>query len=468
MACGGGGGPQPGGAVTVYVAYPGASAEEAEARLLVPIESALASVKDLYGMRGRAFEGGASVDVTFRRGVDSMTATHTIREAVQTIRDQLPRMAQFPMVERQPAAWLMARVGDRPQPYTALHADLMRLPIVRVEACGVREARLSLELVPSRMIAMGLTLSDVARTLAEENADVSAGRFQSTDDGEYLVRGQVGSQDAIADLVVGAGGVRVRDVAVITQRSEAECMVEGATDPKLPALVRVGLRSPKDRVAIEKAMKKAKLAPLAGAAAFTAPGRPRKVALVAAPVGSVVEAVLPGDDAGALAEAGRKALEAVRAAPGVAAAWCEGCELESDEKLEIDRDGASARTLVPEEIALALRAATVGEHVSTYREGELEVEVIIGVEEGGARWRELPIRSDDGKIYALGEVVRASKASAPRDLLHVDRRRAVAVWVRGAAKTSAGELTKIVKAALPGPGTRVRTVPPGELAGDAW
>jgi multidrug efflux pump subunit AcrB len=370
-------------------------------------------------------------------------------------------------MERRPAAWVMARIGDQPQAYEKLRIELERLPVDRVEACGVREARLALELVPSKLTAMGLTLHDVVLTFQGANIEIPAGQL-TTDEPMQTIRlkGELASLDAISDMVVGAGGVRTRDVAVITQRSEAECLVDGAPDPETPALLRIGLRSPKDRVAVEKAMKKLGLAALKDAAAFTTPGRPRRVTLVAAPVGPVVEAVLVGDDATALADAGKKALEAARAAPGVAAAWCHGCEVDASEQLEIDRDAADARKVVPAKVAEVVRAAMVGEHVSTYRDGDLEIEVIVSVEEGGAQWRAMPIRSDEGKVYPLEEVVRVTKTSGLRDILHVDRRRAVAVWLRGGAKTSAGELQKILKAALPG--ARVRTVPPASVGGEPW
>jgi multidrug efflux pump subunit AcrB len=471
-ACGGGDGPQPGAVVTVSVTMPGATAAEAEAQLLEPIEQAVGQIDGIHGTRGRATEGGATVALTFRRGVDVSRARQAVDLALASLSARLPTLADAPYVTDVPAAWVLARVSDQPAVYRRVRAELERGPVLRVEQCGVREGRLVADVVPARLMQMGgLTLRDIALTFQRANLTVPAGRIESGGTNTTLrVVGEATSYDQIADTVVGAGGVKLRDVAVLTQRSEATCLVEaasgGAGDAKTPALLRVGIRAPKDRALVEKELKRLGLVAMKDAATFTTPGRPARVALVAAPVGPVVEAVLTGDGADALAAAGRTALHGLRDAPGVAAAWCLGCELAPQQQIEIDRDAAAERRLVVEKIAEAMRAAMVGERIASYRDGEVELDLVMAVEEGDTRWGELPIRSDAGQVHRLAEVVRVTATAAPRDLLHIDRRRAVAVIVRGDAKTSAAALHKLVAAALPG--TRPRTVAPSLVDGDRW
>ena len=116
-------------------------------------------------------------------------------------------------------------------------------------------------------------------------------------------------------------------------------------------------------------------------------------------------------------------------------------------------------------IELKVSVAEPAQTIQGLRSGG-ELDVVVAVEEGDTRWGELPIRSDDGKVYRLDEVVRVTAATSPRDRLHVDRRRAVAVVVRGDAKTSAAALQKLVGASLPG--TRPRTVDPRAVDGAPW
>src|SRR5205085_1656245 len=120
------------------------------------------------------------------------------------------------------------------------------------------------------------------------------------------------------------------------------------------------------------------------------------------------------------------------------------------------------------QVASALRAALVGEPASTFDVGDMRGEVVLGIEEGGTHWAQLPIDQDNGtrRTITLADVVRVTKADAPRDLLHIDRRRAVAVYVRGNAKTSAGALTTAVKTVLSG--ARVRTVPASDVDRASW
>ncbi|HUQ01972.1 MAG TPA: efflux RND transporter permease subunit [Kofleriaceae bacterium] len=473
-ACGGGG-PQPGAVVTVSVAMPGASAAEAETQLLEPIEQAVSQVKGVHGLRGHATEGGAAVDVTFRRGVDVLGAKQALQAALSSVSAALPTAAEVPYLAERPRAWVLARVGDQPQLYDRVRAEIERAPVARVEQCGVREARIVADVVPVKLAQFGLTLADIARTFREASLGIPAGRIDADASNLQLrVVNRPTSYDQIADTVVGVVGggatVKLRDVAVLTQRSEATCLVElasgGAIDAKLPALMRVGIRAPEDRALVEKELTKLGLVALKDAATFTTPGRPTRVTLVAAPIGPVVEAVLTGDDAAALGEAGRKALAGLREAPGVAAAWCRGCELAPGQRMEIDRAAAAERQIRVETVAHTLRAALVGERVATFLERDLEMDVVVAVEEGETRWGELPIRSEDGKVHRLDEVVKVTATTSPRDLLHVDRRRAVAVVVRGHAKTPAAALQKLLAAALPG--TRPHTVDARLVDGETW
>ncbi|MBZ0235311.1 MAG: efflux RND transporter permease subunit, partial [Deltaproteobacteria bacterium] len=266
----------------------------------------------------------------------------------------------------------------------------------------------------------------------------------------------------------GGAPVRVRDVAVITQRAEATCLVDGQ-DPGAkdsPALVRVGLRHPKDAAAVEQELRKAGLAPLRGAATVHRPGRPARVELVTAPVGPVIEAVLFGDDALALAEQGGAAVVAARETPGIAAAWCEGCELSTTQAIEIDRPRAAALGVTVADVAQVLGAAMAGQPVAMYRDGADEVAVVLGIEEGGTRWPELTVRGAAGAHVPLRDLVSMSDARHPADLLHVDGRRAVALRLRGAPKTTVAELKKLATSLLPG--ARVQTLDPVSVDAAPW
>lgn len=470
-ACGGDGGP--GGTLTVAVELPGADPAEVEQQVLAPLEDALAGAAGVVALRGRATLGLASVDVTFRRGVDAARARAVVTDVVAAVVPTLPEDAGIAAVAQRPAAWVLARTSDRPVDLAALSARATRLPsVVHVEACGVREARLALELVPPRMAAMGVTVADVDRAVAAMRLAVPAGRIDvGTTDQVLRVRGGAGSYDELADVVVAerdGAAVRVRDVAVITQRAEATCLVDGPSPgaKDAPALVRVGVRHPRDAAAVEQVLVKAGLTPLRGAFTVRRSGRPARVELVTAPVGPVIEALVLGDDALALAEQGGAAVVAAATAPGVAAAWCEGCALSTTQELDVDRQRAAELGVALSDIAQALRAATAGATVASYVDGDDEVRVVLGIEEGGTRWPDVLVRGANGGLVPLGNVVSVRDARTPVERLHVDRRRAVALRLRGAPGTSVAALRKLATSLLPA--ARVRTVDPSSVDGAPW
>lgn len=443
-ACGGDAGP--GGVVTVQVTYPGASVEDVERAVLEPLEVAVNRVDGIYGLRGRAGEGVARLDITFTRGTDSTRARAAVQEAVKAAQQTLPVEAEPPFVSAKPAAWVMARIPDQPTLFEVIFVRLGALPVTWVEQCGVREARLSLEMVPAKLRALGLTTADVSRAIAEAKAS---------------------SYDTIANVVVGTSGAKVRDLAVITQRSEATCLVDGPIDKVRPALVRVGVRRAKDIRLVEKELVKLRLEPLTKAMTISHPGRPTRVELVPAPLGPVVEAIVVGDDAVALAEKGRDALATLRTAPAVAAAWCQGCERSTTEELRIDRQRAAAAGVSVAQVAQVIRAATDGERVATFRDERGQTfDVVLGVEEARTRWSELAITSTSGGLVYAANLIEATPRVGPADLLRVDRRRAVAVRLRGAPTTSAAELRKLATSALPD--ARVRTLAPTSVDAEPW
>jgi multidrug efflux pump subunit AcrB len=444
-------GPQPGDVAVVTLTMPGATAADAEARLLTPVEVAVAPVKGIYAMRGRAYAGGVTLDVTFERGVDMKAAAKAVRDAIGD-QVQLPKNVDDLWVSLRIPTAVIARMVDHPKALFAAQRALERLRgIAGVAACGVREGQLVLELVPSALAARGLTMNDVVIAFERQ-----------------LQPGRRATQDEIADTVVGAAGVRARDVAVITQRPDARCLVDEAADSKLPALLRVGVRSRRDRELVDDVLTKAGLVVVRDATTFAREGPPRRVTLTTGPVGPVVEAVILGEDgdAGSLAHVGSTAMKTMRAMPGVTAAWCDGCNVAATMRFEIDQDAADTCNIGYEKIAAVIRALTTGERVGRYFDGEREVDIVLGIEEGSAQWPQLPIRSEDGKIFPLSDLVRARETRIPRDFLHLDGRLAVAVYVRAIPSTSAAELLASVKDA--GLGARVRVVPAGSVVVDSW
>ena len=214
--------------VEVAVAYPGASPAEVEESVVVKIEDRVETLEDVRSVRSIAGPGAASVQVELKSGTDIARALDEVESAVGGIQS-FPANAERPrfteMTNRQSVIRLIV-YGDVSERYLKelafrIKDDLASLPDVSlVEASGVRDYEISIEVPARRLRALGLTLSDVAAAVRRGALDLSAGTID-TGDSEVRIRsvGQRYDQQDFEDipLVTGADGtvVRLGDVAEV-------------------------------------------------------------------------------------------------------------------------------------------------------------------------------------------------------------------------------------------------------------
>ena len=214
--------------VEVAVAYPGASPEEVEESIIVKIEDRVETLDDVRSVRSVAGPGAASVQVEMKSGTDIARALDEVESAVGAIQS-FPADAERPrfteMTNRQSVIRLIV-YGDVSESYLKelayrISEDLASLPDVSlVEASGVRDYEISIEVPAHRLRALGLTLSDVAAAVRRGALDLSGGSID-TGDNEVRIR-SVGQRYDQQDfegipLIATADGtvVRLGDVAMV-------------------------------------------------------------------------------------------------------------------------------------------------------------------------------------------------------------------------------------------------------------
>ncbi len=211
--------------VLVQAPYPGASPVEIERTITRPIEEALATLSGIKRMNSQSNTDGATVFMEFSWDNDVSIKASETRERVDAIRDSLPDDLQRYFVRKfstSDEAILKVRLSseqDLSGTYGLLERKfkrpLERLPgVAKVEISGVAPKELEIELIADRLTAHDISLNDLAARLAAANFSVSAGRI---DDGGRRFRvqpvGEVHTVEQMRDLVVGANGLRLRDIA---------------------------------------------------------------------------------------------------------------------------------------------------------------------------------------------------------------------------------------------------------------
>jgi cobalt-zinc-cadmium resistance protein CzcA len=243
--------------VQINTEAPGYSPLEVEQRITFPVETAMGGLPALDHTRSLSRYGLSQVTVVFVDGTDIYLARQLVNERIQEVRDRLPpglvpvmgpiatglgeiymytvsatggaedggeTPGDGPASGGETAAGVTAAGGgpDLTELRTiqdwVIKPQLRTVPgVVEVNSIGGYVKELHVTPHPDRLLAFGVTLRDLTRALAANNANVGAGYLERNGE-QYLVRvpGQVAGLEDVGRIpVANRDGVpiRVRDVA---------------------------------------------------------------------------------------------------------------------------------------------------------------------------------------------------------------------------------------------------------------
>ena len=230
--------------VTVTTVYPGASPEAVERDVTRRIEEAVNTVEGIRTVESTSQEGLSNIVIMFHVEVSTQVASQDIRGKVASIRGQLPREIEEPIVQRiDPNALPIISVavnapGLSPQSATQLADKTIKKRLETVAGVGavnlVGESTREIQVVVDRakLEAYHVSLSEVVDALRTENVDLPAG---STDRGatEALVRVAARGRSAAE---IGRIPVKHADTTTIFVSDVAQ-VVDGVEQPKNLALL---------------------------------------------------------------------------------------------------------------------------------------------------------------------------------------------------------------------------------------
>lgn len=215
-------------AVLISAPYPGATPLEVERGLALRIEEAVKLIKDIDRIITDINEGSCVITVELTSNVkDVDQKVNEFKSAIDAIpRDELPELAeQIRVFKSEPRLPVIAVTifGDLEEAQLKalgerLRADLLRLPGVSdVALGGTRKAELTVEADPERLVAYGLSLSEVSAAVRSANLDLPGGQVKTADHNISLrTLGETDDAERIAETVVRAAPdgrlVRIRDI----------------------------------------------------------------------------------------------------------------------------------------------------------------------------------------------------------------------------------------------------------------
>ncbi|MBN4072340.1 efflux RND transporter permease subunit [bacterium AH-315-F03] len=224
--------------VYVVTAWPGASPEEVERLVTIPLEEELAGVDRIESLSSSSYQGRSIISIKFENtGEDKFRA---LLQDVQTEIDQvknLPAGIESPLVLNFTTDDFLPLINVTLSSKSASSEDLNRVArgmrseikllggVRDIHITGEREMEVWVEIDPARLLAVGIPLSRVVDAIAQKNVGYPVGRV-TVGAQEYLLRMTDEFQSAadVAETIIAgdeySGLVRVRDIATVRETLE--------------------------------------------------------------------------------------------------------------------------------------------------------------------------------------------------------------------------------------------------------
>ncbi|MGR3653890.1 efflux RND transporter permease subunit [Paracoccus sp. (in: a-proteobacteria)] len=230
--------------VSVTIAQPGAAPSELTSQVVQPVEDSISSITGVRHITSTATDSSASITVEFELETDSDRAVNDVKDAVSTIRAELPESISEPIIQRVDVTGfpiLTYAVSDPTQTIEGLSKfvddvigrELSTVSgVAKTSRIGGAERQIKVDLDPDRLLAQGLTAAGISDQLRAKNIDMGGGRGDLAGT-EYSIR-TLGAADSVAQLA--ATPIAIADGRTI-RLDQLGDVTDGASDERSFALL---------------------------------------------------------------------------------------------------------------------------------------------------------------------------------------------------------------------------------------
>lgn len=224
---------------SIETVWPGADPETIENQITDKIETELKSLKGLKEISSASYNGRSRILVEFRAEAPVSESIALVRAEVDEAKPELPEEAEQPKVEQisvQDAPVLTVSLfGDLDMAVLSRAAEdlqdiLEKVPNVRkVDLGGQRDEVIHVQLLPSRLINLGISSTQVAQAIQQGNIDMPWEQVESDQIGAQVrLYGRYRTVEDLQNLPVARLGgnegrvVRLKEVAEVRRDLERE------------------------------------------------------------------------------------------------------------------------------------------------------------------------------------------------------------------------------------------------------
>ena len=246
--------------IVVAVPYSGATPEEIEKSILLPIEDAVGGIDGIKKVTGTAKEGMGSFRIEILNGVDKNSVFEDVKTAVERLAS-LPDDAEEPQVQQPRLRREVLNItiyGDAPGRSLIEQAQIVRESLLshpEISQVDIEQRRgfeMTVQISKSSLLQHSLTLNQVSNIIKKANLDLPGGKIK-TSGGDILIRTKERRYTAaeyadIAILSSEQGILRLGDIASITdgfEESDIRTLFNGQPAESIEVF-RVGDQTPTD------------------------------------------------------------------------------------------------------------------------------------------------------------------------------------------------------------------------------
>jgi hydrophobe/amphiphile efflux-1 (HAE1) family protein len=196
--------------VTVTIAQPGAAPVELTSQVVKPVEDAVFGISGVRHVTSTATDSSTVITIEFELDTDTDRALNDVKDAVSGVREELPDAISEPIIKRLDVTGLSIMTYAVSDPTRSIEElsylvddvlarDLQTVDAVgKVTRLGGSEREIKVELEPDRLLALGITASDISHQLLATNINLGGGRGTLAGQ-EFSIRA-LGSVDTVQAL----------------------------------------------------------------------------------------------------------------------------------------------------------------------------------------------------------------------------------------------------------------------------
>ena len=222
--------------VAIQTEAPGLSPEQVEVLVTRPVETMINGLGDMESLRSESIEGLSIITVVFKEGTDVFRARQTLSETLAETAGKLPSSARTPRMTPLTSSTMdllkIGLVSDKMSPMElrtfadwTLKPRLLSVPgVAKCSVFGGEVRQLQIQILPDRLVAYGLALSDVLAAARVSTGVMGAGFIETANQRVTIqTDGQALTPEVLGDVVVvhtNGFSIRLKDVARVIEGAE--------------------------------------------------------------------------------------------------------------------------------------------------------------------------------------------------------------------------------------------------------